>query len=76
MGGVEAAQRIREYELMHDLKPTPIIALNVRSEAGDRERFIEAGMNDLITKPLRRVDLLTAIHAQTQKPELELQARL
>ncbi|KAJ7736694.1 hypothetical protein B0H16DRAFT_1380008 [Mycena metata] len=65
MGGMEATQRIRAYEMEYDLTPTPIIALTAHAMIGDRERCLQAGMDDHITKPLRRVDLLNAISRLT-----------
>ncbi|KAF7333366.1 hypothetical protein MVEN_02352200 [Mycena venus] len=65
MGGMEATQRIREYEMQYHLTPTPIIALTAHAMIGDRERCLQAGMDDHITKPLRRVDLLNAISRLT-----------
>ncbi|KAJ7127901.1 hypothetical protein C8R44DRAFT_667282 [Mycena epipterygia] len=65
MGGMEATQRIRAYERDYDLSPTPIIALTAHAMIGDRERCLQAGMDDHITKPLRRVDLLNAISRLT-----------
>ncbi|EEB86614.1 hypothetical protein MPER_16367, partial [Moniliophthora perniciosa FA553] len=53
---------IRSYELSNDLEPVPIIALTAHAMIGDRERCLQAGMDDHITKPLRRTDLITAIN--------------
>ncbi|MBN2782504.1 MAG: response regulator, partial [Campylobacterales bacterium] len=49
MGGVESTQNIRLFD-----KITPIIALTANTLEGDRERFLEAGMNDYLSKPLDR----------------------
>ncbi|KAJ7060583.1 hypothetical protein C8F01DRAFT_1253911 [Mycena amicta] len=65
MSGMEATQRIRQYEIQYNLNPTPIIALTAHAMIGDRERCLQAGMNDHITKPLRRVDLLNTIKRLT-----------
>jgi len=62
MGGMEATELIRAYEKQLGLKPTPIIALTAHAMIGDRERCLHAGMDDHITKPLRRGDLLNAIN--------------
>jgi len=62
MGGMEATELIRTYEKQLGLKPTPIIALTAHAMIGDRERCLHAGMDDHITKPLRRGDLLNAIN--------------
>jgi osomolarity two-component system sensor histidine kinase NIK1 len=62
MGGMEATELIRAFETEHCLPPTPIIALTAHAMIGDRERCLRAGMDDHITKPLRRSDLLNAIN--------------
>ncbi|MCL2070104.1 MAG: ATP-binding protein [Treponema sp.] len=49
MDGVEAAKIIREMGL-----GVPIIALTANVTAGAREEFLAAGMNDLLTKPVKR----------------------
>ena len=64
MGGVEAAQAIREMEKTGNGRPnhrTPIIALTANVIVGDRERFIAAGMDEYIGKPIKKDDLFQAI---------------
>ncbi|RXK42509.1 atypical/HisK protein kinase [Tremella mesenterica] len=61
MGGMEATGRIREYEEAEGVLRTPIIALTAHAMIGDKERCLDAGMTDYLTKPLRRGDLLAAI---------------
>lgn len=39
----------------------PIIALTAHSLDGDRERFIEAGMNDYLSKPVEKAALLSMV---------------
>ncbi|KAF9008664.1 hypothetical protein BDZ89DRAFT_1095245 [Hymenopellis radicata] len=62
MGGMEATELIRSWEMREGLPPIPIIALTAHAMIGDRERCLQAGMDDHITKPLRRNDLLNAIN--------------
>ncbi|KAH6897665.1 hypothetical protein BKA70DRAFT_1315390, partial [Coprinopsis sp. MPI-PUGE-AT-0042] len=62
MGGMEATELIRSYEMHKGLPSSPIIALTAHAMIGDRERCLQAGMDDHITKPLRRGDLLNAIN--------------
>jgi len=49
MDGYEAARKIRE---MVQHKELPIIAMTANAMVGDKEKVIDAGMNDYITKPL------------------------
>jgi CheY-like chemotaxis protein/HPt (histidine-containing phosphotransfer) domain-containing protein len=58
MGGFEATGRIRKDPRFSDL---PIIALTAQAMAGDREKCIEAGMNDYITKPIDINELFSAL---------------
>jgi CheY-like chemotaxis protein len=51
MDGFEATRAIRRMELVTG-KHTPIIAVTALAMAGDRERCIEAGMDDYIPKPI------------------------
>ena len=55
MGGFEATQEIRKDGRFRDL---PIIAMTAHAMAGDREKSIEAGMNDHVTKPIDPDQLL------------------
>jgi signal transduction histidine kinase/DNA-binding response OmpR family regulator len=57
MGGEEATQKIRDLEKELSIH-TPIIALTANAMMGDRERFIEAGMDDYISKPVKKNDLI------------------
>lgn len=57
MDGYEAMKRIRE---MPPFKIMPIIALTAKAMAGDREKCLQAGATDYITKPID-VDQLIAL---------------
>jgi CheY-like chemotaxis protein len=62
MDGVEATMRIRESEKASGAR-VPIIAVTAHAMKGDRERYLSAGMDGYVTKPLRRQSLYTAIDA-------------
>jgi len=51
MDGLEATRRIRALPLPKSA--TPIIALTAHALAGDRDRVLEAGMDDYTPKPVR-----------------------
>ncbi|NRB40845.1 MAG: response regulator [Pseudomonadales bacterium] len=50
--GLDASINIRRYEQEQQLKPTPIIALTASTLQSDYEQCLQAGMNDLLGKPL------------------------
>ncbi|MGO9566273.1 MAG: response regulator [Desulfomonilaceae bacterium] len=58
MGGFEATEEIRKDGEFKDL---PIIAMTAHAMAGDREKSLEAGMNDHVTKPIDPDQLLSAL---------------
>lgn len=57
MDGTEALAEIRADE---GLKQLPVIAVTAKAMTGDREKAIEAGADDYISKPVD-VDRLVAI---------------
>ncbi|MGL5059009.1 MAG: response regulator [Microcoleus sp.] len=59
MDGLEATRRICE-DFPADKKPR-IIAMTANAMQGDREKCLAAGMDDYITKPVRREELAAAL---------------
>jgi len=57
MNGMEATKHILEYEINNHLEHTPIIALTANAIKGDREMFLEAGMDSYLTKPVNKSEL-------------------
>lgn len=57
MDGYEATRAIRSGHAGEDNVKTPIIALTANAMEGDKERCLEAGMSDYLTKPLRPKEL-------------------
>ena len=62
MDGVEATRLIRQREKRTGGR-TPIIAVTAHAIKGDRERYLEAGMDGYVPKPLRRQQLFDEIHS-------------
>lgn len=67
LGGIEATEAIRSREMRRSwvvsnaFKPVYIIAMTANVMSSDRERCLEAGMNDYISKPLRPEALYAAL---------------
>lgn len=64
MDGYEAIREIRKQERFKDL---PIIALTAKSLKGDREKCIEVGANDYISKPVDYDVMLRLVKAWISK---------
>lgn len=75
MDGITATQRIRQLDGKRGA--VPIVAVTANAMQGDRERFLAAGMDDYIAKPINRDMFYMVVHryappqqtAQTEKPE-------
>ncbi|MEK7380364.1 MAG: response regulator, partial [Gemmatimonadota bacterium] len=72
MDGFQATARILERDQATG-RTVPIIAITANAMSGDRERCLEAGMDDYLTKPIGLADLLQAI-TRTVSPRLTISA--
>jgi len=67
MGGIEATETIRAREMRrswvmsHQFRSVSIIAMTANAMEGNRERCLQAGMNEYVAKPLKAQDLYAAI---------------
>jgi two-component system sensor histidine kinase/response regulator len=64
MSGVELTAAIRARESGERL---PIVALTAHALKGDRERFLQAGMDDYLRKPIRPAELLAAVERHAKR---------
>jgi len=60
MGGIEATGKILEFEEQHRKHHVPIVAVTANALAGDREKYINEGMDNYLSKPieLEKIKLL------------------
>ena len=65
MDGFEATQEIRRREGSGVRRP--IIAMTANAMQGDRERCLDAGMDDYVSKPIRKADLTQALTRHLSK---------
>ena len=62
LDGMEATKEILEYEEDYNQPHTPILALTANALKGDRERFLEAGLDEYTTKPLVRSEIISLLN--------------
>jgi signal transduction histidine kinase/CheY-like chemotaxis protein len=81
MGGIEATKQILQYEEKERKHHVPIVALTANALQGDREKYINAGMDNYLSKPIEIVDLTNVIKEYLshnmveieEKPEKEIE---
>jgi CheY-like chemotaxis protein len=61
INGLETTRRIREREKSLDAHGLPIVAVTANTMPGDRQRCIDAGMDDFHSKPISLADLRGAL---------------
>ncbi len=79
LDGYETTRRIRQLEQERtapfDWKaPLHIIAMTANAMEGDREKCLTAGMNDYLSKPVRRHELQAALARQPETVPIEIAA--
>ncbi|CAD6887732.1 unnamed protein product [Tilletia controversa] len=63
MGGIEATMAIRRFEASLGDERVPIVALTAHAMLGDKEKCLKAGMSAYVSKPIRRVELISTLHS-------------
>ncbi len=75
MDGLEATRRIRDPESAVLNHQVPIVAMTAHAMQGDRERCLEAGMDDYVTKPISPIALAEALDRWLPRDYAGLPAR-
>ena len=65
MDGYETAWRIIQDPLFDGI---PIVALTARAMQGDAERTLQAGCDDYLSKPIRRLEFLEKVEQWLSRP--------
>ena len=70
MNGYEVTRRIRQHEQDRGALRVPILALTASAMLGDRERALQSGMDDYLSKPIEQAALYEALRrwAPTEIP--------
>ena len=64
MDGMEATQQIRWFETEKQLQPITIIAMTAHVTEGDEARIYKAGVDEYLTKPLKKAEIVSAVEAK------------
>ncbi|MGA1622383.1 MAG: response regulator, partial [Synechocystis sp.] len=64
LNGYDATRALRQQERFQDL---PIIAMTANAMAGDRQKALEAGMNDHVAKPIKVEELFQILAEQVKR---------
>jgi len=71
MDGIQTTRRIRAGEIPGVPRDLPIIAMTAHALKGDRERFLESGMDEYLSKPVSSEGIHAALyHALSEKNRL------
>jgi len=73
MDGYEASRQIRLREQIEGGKAVYIIAMTANAMQGDREKCLEASMNDYLSKPVKDTDLRAALARSQTAPAIEIE---
>ena len=69
MDGLAATQEIRAIEFREGRKRLPIIAVTARAMFGDKERILEAKLDDYIAKPYNLNDVVETLNKYVDKEQ-------
>jgi len=61
LNGIDATKKIIAYEEEKGLMHTPVIAVTANALKGDRERFLEEGMDEYVSKPIDLEKFISAL---------------
>jgi CheY-like chemotaxis protein len=67
MDGLEAARRIRDGLDGETPRDVPIVAITAHAMKGDRERFLNSGMDEYVAKPLDMRELARVLERLTSE---------
>ena len=67
MDGYTATREIRRWEQEQGQTATPIIALTAHALKADRQKCLDAGCSDYLSKPVKKADLLKKIEEHSNK---------
>lgn len=74
MDGLETTRQVRQHEQQNNIQPVAIIGMTAHALMGDKERCLEAGMDDYISKPFHPDDLRNKLENHIRRTSKATQA--
>ncbi len=71
MDGVISTQEIIKYENEKNIPHIPIVAITANALKGDRERFMNEGLDEYITKPIKKDSIINVLNLFIQDLALD-----
>ena len=68
MDGMEVTRQVRDGRAKARNADIPIIAMTAHAMQGDRERFLDAGMDDYVSKPMEIEEVVAAMNRALKRP--------
>lgn len=75
LDGPGATARIRALDAP-EKAALPIVALTANAMSGDRKRYLDLGMDDYVTKPIDRAEIIKVVHRLTGASASEAEAQV
>jgi two-component system, cell cycle response regulator DivK len=63
--GIEVVRQIKSDEVLRHI---PVIAVTASAMRGDRERFLESGCDDYLSKPIQMAELIEMVDKHYSRP--------
>jgi CheY-like chemotaxis protein len=76
LSGIDTTKTIRSLQREQNLKYTPIIALTANALKGDRDKFIKAGMDEYLTKPVNKERLSFILDEFLDKQKIDTMLKI
>jgi signal transduction histidine kinase/CheY-like chemotaxis protein len=70
MNGVDATREIRAWEAAEGCNRCPIIALTANARPADKKKCIDAGMDDFLSKPVKKYEMLSMCRKWSSEPHI------
>ncbi len=65
--GISGVELLKNLRTIPSYKNVPVIAVTAHAMVGDKEKFLESGFDDYLSKPFAKKDLITKVRSWVSK---------